>query len=125
MEHRKPICGWPDIFKHRRRFSEDNEPYVETKRHLQAYAQDDVQLFLIDSEEMLQSHGLEEMKTFCSGFSAADLKAGCNEETHRRASWLDDRSSSMSRRTCDSTLTAMELYSNLLKPVSSHKDISS
>jgi len=72
---------------------DDDETLVEVKKKFDADG-DDLGIFFMDSGDAASRYEVEELKDFCRGISLEDVESGIGTAGHRRAVWLDDRSSS-------------------------------
>lgn len=104
------IKKWDPIFSERRVSNEEDEAWVESNIGIDADG-DDVGIFMRDIGTSVHSCAVEEVRQFCQATAR-----------HRKAAWLDDRSSnsnptSGSVRTYKKPLSANQLYQILKSKV--------
>jgi hypothetical protein len=106
--------SWYSDFS-RLRYLNDDKTLVEVKKKVNADG-DDIGIFSMDSGDTASPCEVEVLEDFCRGISFEDVESGIGTAGHRRAVWLDDRSSSPDlggsgyARQYENPLTATGLY---------------
>lgn len=117
--HRVVDCyaeEWNRLFSNEQN-SEGSNSHLESRRDINADG-DELSISLRESEESGPSSLVEEILEFCDAERIEDFELDVKREGHRRAAWLDDRSSRVTG------INGVRMYKNPLTPAALYQHLS-